>query len=210
MEDKKSDIDKTRRNVLRSAASLSSLGATALFATGTGTAQSTQSGDYGYEINENGYLEYHGDRNKGYIQQTVEALNEAKEKGQIGFALKNGKIVTQPQQTVSTDGLPTPECKGVNGFDVNNQWNGTKYSVKFDYCLTIDIVDAMIAGAAAAQVTALITAHLGAIPVAVASECAVFIIGAGWQILSHNNNGRGVEIVVFMPSRGGLPGVNPQ
>ncbi len=182
--------------------SLSSIGVTALFATGTGAAQSTQSGDYGYEINENGYLEYHGDQNEGYIQQTVKALNEAKEKGQIGFALKNGKIVTQPQQTVSTDALPTPECKGVNGFDINNQWNGTKYSVKLNYCVTMDIVDAMIAGAAAAQVTAIITGYLGAVPVAVASECAVFIIGAGWQILDHNNTGRGVEIVVFMPREG--------
>lgn len=223
MEGEISDIDKTRRNVLRSAVGLGSLGATALFATGTVAAQSPQSGDYGYEINKRGYLEYNGDQNKELIQQAVEGMNNAKEEGLINFAIKDGYVVTQQQQTlknsqvltgqqqtISPNQVITPKCHGANSYNYNIQWNGVKHTIKLDYCNTLDIIDLLIEGAATAQVAAIIAALFEALPAAAVSECVAVIFAAGWQILANNNNGRGVEIIFFLPNIIGVPSINPQ
>ncbi|WP_254528690.1 hypothetical protein [Natrinema gelatinilyticum] len=91
----------SRRNVIRSTAGLSSLGAASFLATGAGAAASGTRGKYGYGIDDSGYLVYYGDDDDAMTAST-EAMNEAKDEGKLDFSMQNGAVTINSQTESQT------------------------------------------------------------------------------------------------------------
>ena len=193
----------TRRNVIRTAgiAGLSAIP----FASGTVAARSGDTTKDGYKINENGFIEYNGPRDANYIEETVTGMNEAKRNGEVEFEIRNDRVYlvgTEPALSTQSVNIAAA-CSGNQGYSTSFKLNGIQHKLELDSCTTNDIIDIMIAGVAAAQLAAIISAGVGAMPAAAASECAAVLLAAGWQIIDNNANGNGIEILWLMPFTAG-------
>jgi len=123
------------------------------------------------------------------------------------YTVEDGQVVTQPQQQPLF--TTADACPGVSSYSNSVQWNGVKHTVKLDHCLTNDVIDAMLAGAGAAQIAAILTGGPVNAPAFVISQCAAVLLATGWQILDNNAEGEGVEIVFFIPNVIGVQVLTP-
>ncbi|WP_459987108.1 hypothetical protein, partial [Natrinema sp. JCM 9743] len=134
--------------------------------------------------------------------------NKAKQTGEASFTIEDGQVVVQSEQ--QSQFTTSDDCPGENSYSNSAQLNGVKHTIKIDHCLTNDVIDAMLAGAGAAQIAAILTGGPVNAPAFVISECAAVLLATGWQILDNNAEGEGVEIVFFLPNVIGVPGIDPQ
>lgn len=193
--------NRTRRSVIKKA-SLTGLISVPLVSS-SAAAQSTEDE---YVINENGFLEYHGPKDSG-IESAVKGMNKAKREGKIEFVVKNGEVVTK-STTAHIAG-----CAGENEYENHYKLSGLVHELELDHCATQDLVDALLAGAGAAAVAALISGYLGNAPVAIVSKIAAAILGVGWKVVDNNDEGKGVVIKAPAPATVLAPmdlGVDPQ
>ncbi len=182
------------------------------FASGTAAAQSDDTTNDDYKINESGFIEYNGSHDAEYIEESVAGMNEAKRKGKIDFEIRNNQAYLVNTES-STQSVTAMSCSGNQGFDSTFKLSGIEHKLEVDSCTTNDLIDALIAGAAAAQISAIISGAVGAVPVAAASQCAAVLLAAGWQILDNNAKGDGVEIIWLQKHTGGgfdRFGIDPQ
>ncbi|RQH03399.1 hypothetical protein [Natrarchaeobius oligotrophus] len=137
------------------------------------------------------------------VRSTVDALNEAREDGEVTFEERDGEV------WVVSDGMESDEASvlcGTNDYTSGSTSRGPYHVLKLDDGLSRDVAALMAAGAAAGVIATKISASIGAVPVAVVSMIAGILSGLGALLIHENNDGCGVKIRHY-PHLPEVPGV---
>lgn len=193
-----------RRNVIRTAATAGvSISGLSLLS-GTSAAQERSAKNPNFEVKD-GELVYTGPE---WVQvgdfrvnmaEAVKAVNAAKRQGFITFQERGDRTHAVP--TTAAKDLLQPNCAGQSDYENKWTWQGLRHIFWLDNCLTNEVRNKLIVGAALSEITALIAGYTGVgAPVAVISAAVGILAGAGATLLDVNNEGSGVKFYFHGPN----------
>jgi hypothetical protein len=134
------------------------------------------------------------------IERAVAGLNEARDRGLVTFNRQDGEVYVAPAAENDAVVSLAGGCPGKNGYKNRLTWQGLRHIFHFDDCTTNELRNKLIAGAAVAEIAAVVAGATGNAPAAAVSAIAGILMGAGATLLDVNNDGRGVKFYFHGPN----------